>query len=170
VVTDTLRLRQATLEDSDALERLFAASARGLLRPDHTEQQIEVAIATRMEVDTAVIRAGTFFVLEAAGEIVGCGAWSPWPKTRAGQVARIRGCFVHPNWARRGIGRRLLEECEASAREHGLVSAELMATLTGRRLYQACGYVRGPSVHEPLGDGLTIELVPMRKQLGHASR
>jgi N-acetylglutamate synthase-like GNAT family acetyltransferase len=169
-VTDTLRLREATLEDSAALERLFAASARGLLRPDYTDQQIEAAIATRMELDSAMIRAGTYFVIEAAGEIVGCGGWSPWPTTHAGQVARIRGFFVHPDWARRGIGRRLLEECEASAHERGLVSAELMATLTGQRLYQACGYLRGPSVHEPLGDGLTIELVPMRKQFGHASR
>jgi hypothetical protein len=41
-----------------------------------------------------------------------------------------------------------------------------MATLPGQRLYRAQGYVPQASpVQHPLGDGLTIELVPMRKQL-----
>jgi GNAT superfamily N-acetyltransferase len=72
---------------------------------------------------------------------------------------------VHPAWARRGVGRRLLGRCEASARAHGLTEAELVATLTGRRLYEACGYAAGAPIGEPLGGGLTLELVPMRKSL-----
>jgi N-acetylglutamate synthase-like GNAT family acetyltransferase len=47
------------------------------------------------------------------------------------EAARIRACFVHPDWARRGIGRRLLGHCEAEARAHGLAAVELMATLPG---------------------------------------
>ena len=40
-----------------------------------------------------------------------------------------------------------------------------MATLAGLRLYQTGGYVAGPPAQLPLGDGLTVECVPMAKSL-----
>ena len=173
-------IRAATAADAPTLERLMAASARGLWRADYTDQQIEAALGTRMKVDREMIRNGTYFVVEAGDEIVGSGGWSrrrtvfsadvdrvsesavPGP---AREVARIRDFFVHPGWARRGIGRRLLDHCEAEARASGFTTAELMATRAGQRLYQVCGYVASAPIREPLGEGLTIELVPMRKEL-----
>lgn len=173
-------LRPATLADVPTLETLIATSARGLSRGDYTEQQIEAALGTAMGVDSELIRDGTYFVVEAGGEIVGCGGWSR-RRTLFGadagpgresvlldpgrEAARIRAFFVHPDAARRGIGRRLLEHCEAEARRHGFSAAELMATLPGQRLYQACGYVAGEPIQHPLGDGSLMELVPMRKEL-----
>jgi hypothetical protein len=57
----------------------------------------------------------------------------------------------------------LLERCEAEARACGFTRFELVATRPGVRLYQALGYVAGnPFLHD-LGDGLTIEFVPMHK-------
>jgi GNAT superfamily N-acetyltransferase len=179
---ETMRftLRAATTADIHALERLMAASARGLWQADYTEQQIEAALGSRMKVDREMICDGTFFVVEAGGEIVGCGGWSrrrtvfgadsrpecePAVLDPAREVACIRDFFVHPDLARRGIGRRLLEHCEAAARAYGFTATELMATLTGQRLYQACGYVAGAPIREPLGEGLTIDLVPMRRKL-----
>jgi hypothetical protein len=44
--------------------------------------------------------------------------------------------------------------------------AELTATLPGQCLYRAQGYVAAAPIKHPVGDGLTIELVPMRKPLG----
>jgi hypothetical protein len=38
-----------------------------------------------------------------------------------------------------------------------------MATLPGQRLYAACGYLATGAVDHPLGGGLTIRFVPMRK-------
>ena len=40
-----------------------------------------------------------------------------------------------------------------------------MATLTGVRLYEACGYVATEAVEFPLRDGQVIRFVPMRKNL-----
>jgi hypothetical protein len=37
------------------------------------------------------------------------------------------------------------------------------ATLPGERLYRSCGYVRGEPAAYPLGGGLTITFVPMRR-------
>jgi GNAT superfamily N-acetyltransferase len=83
----------------------------------------------------------------------------------ASDAARIRAFFVHPHWARRGIGRSLLAHSEREARRHGFRVAELMATLPGERLYRALGYVVTARVQYALTEALTIDLVSMRKDL-----
>ncbi len=42
--------------------------------------------------------------------------------------ARIRAFFVHPTYARRGLGSLLLEQCERVAREQGFTQFEIGAT------------------------------------------
>ena len=176
----TFSLRKAALDDCPTLESLIAESVRGLSRQDYTAAQIEAALGTAMGVDTELIRDGTFFVAEAEGQIVACGGWS---KRRtlfgadrqanrqselldpARDAARIRASFVQPAWARQGIGRALLQRCEAKSRAAGFHRAELMATLPGLKLYQAVGYTAEQRIEHDLGGGITIEFVPMRKDL-----
>jgi N-acetylglutamate synthase-like GNAT family acetyltransferase len=160
-------LRKATLDDRPALEELIALSARGLSRPDYTDSQVEAAM-------------GSAFGVEAEGRLVGCGGWSRHATLYGGDAqpgrrselldpsrdsARIRAFFVHPDRARRGIGRAILEKCEAEARGHGFRSAELLATLPGHRFYRKLGYVGEERVPHELRDGVTIDFIPMRKQL-----
>jgi GNAT superfamily N-acetyltransferase len=171
-------LRRATLDDVADLEQVIADSAGALTRGDYTDAQIEAALGSAWGVDSELIRDGTYFAAESGGEIVACGGWSRRKTLFGGdqqpgresvildpavESARVRAFFVRPQWARRGIGRAILERCEAEARAHGFRSAELVATLTGQRLYRVFGYVGEERVAYPLGDGMTIEFVPMRK-------
>jgi GNAT superfamily N-acetyltransferase len=173
-------LREATPEDRSRLEELIAESATGLSLGDYSTAQIESALQGTFGVDSELIRDGTYFVVEVDGEIVGCGGWSRRKTLFGGDAqpgrrsdlldplrdsARIRAFFVHPAWARRGIGRAILERCETGAREHGFRSAELLATLPGERFYRALGYTGGERVEHRLGDELMIDFVPMRKDL-----
>lgn len=174
------RLRRATLDDRPVLEELIAESVRGLSREDYTPAQIEAALGNTMGVDSELIRDGTYFVAEAAGQIVACGGWSR-RKTLFGadaraerqselldperEPARVRAFFVRPAWARRGLGRALLERCEAEARAAGFRRAALVATLPGLRLYEAMGYVAEAPIEHDLGDGLMITFVPMGREL-----
>jgi GNAT superfamily N-acetyltransferase len=175
-----LSVRIASPDDVPALEQLIAVSARGLSRADYTEAQIEAALGTAWGVDTQLIRDETYFVVADGATMIACGGWSrrrtlfgadAQPGREPAQLdpqrepAKIRAFFVHPDWARRGIGRMLLERCEAEARRQGFRSAELMATLPGTRLYGAFGYVGETRIVHPLAGGLTIEFVPMRKSL-----
>lgn len=176
-----LSLRRATLDDRSTLEKLIAESATGLSRSDYSSEQIEAALEGAFGVDSELIRDGTYFVAEVDGRIVGCGGWSR-RKTLFGSdaqpgrqsdlldpvrdSARIRAFFVHPTCARRGIGRAILERCEAEAQEYGFRSAQLLATLPGERFYRALGYAGEERVEHRLGDGLTIDFVPMRKDFG----
>jgi GNAT superfamily N-acetyltransferase len=174
-------LRRATLADCPAVAELIAESARGLGRREYTDRQIESAIETGVfGVDTDLIRDGTYFVAEAGGRVVGCGGWSRRRTLFGGdrfarreaeeldprtEPAKIRAFFVHPDWARRGIGRRILERCESEARAHGFRSLEMMATLPGVRLYRTLGYAEGEPVEYEMDDGVRIGIVPMRKTL-----
>jgi N-acetylglutamate synthase-like GNAT family acetyltransferase len=176
----TFALRKATLEDRPALEQLIADSARGLSPPDYTAAQVEAALGSAFGVDSELIRDGTYFVAEADRRIVGCGGWSrratlfggdaqPGRRSElldpASDSARIRAFFVHPDWARRGIGRAILEKCESEARAHGFQSTELLATLPGERFYRALGYRGVERIEHRLRDAVTIEFVPMKKDL-----
>jgi N-acetylglutamate synthase-like GNAT family acetyltransferase len=175
-----LSLRKATLNDRPALEELIADSARGLSRADYTDTQVEAALGGAFGVDSELIRDETYFVAEVDGRIVGCGGWSRRATLYGGDAqagrqstvldperdaVRIRAFFVHPEWARRGIGRAILERFEAEARAHGFRSAELLATLSGERFYRSLGYEGTARTEHGLRNGVTIEFIPMRKPL-----
>ncbi len=173
-------IRKATLADRPAIEALIARSARGLSADDYRPSQIEGALRGAFGLDSQLLADQTYFVAEENGRLAGCGGWSYRSTlfggdTRTGrdssildprtQAARIRAFFVAPDAARRGIGSLLLEHCERAARSHGFSHVELMATLPGVKLYAARGYIASAMVHFDVGQGESIEFVPMHKAL-----
>lgn len=175
-----LDFRSATRDDIPALEDLIRQSALRLGAADYTIEQIEGALRGALGVDTQLIDDGTYFVAAIGDRLVACGGWSrrrtlfggdgrsdrdASPLDPKADAARVRAFFVHPDFARRGIGRELVDRCESAAFREGFRSAELMATLPGVRLYAACGYVAGLPVEYPVPTGGTIQFVPMQKAL-----
>jgi len=174
-------LRKAVPEDTSVLTDLIDSSVRELQKQDYTAAQIDGAIGTVFGVDSQLIADGTYFVVETAERsIVGCGGWS-YRKTLYGSdhhtrrqdalldpatdAARIRAFFVHPDYARRGIGTRILDACEQAAIAAGFHRFELGATLTGVKLYQARAYVPGVSISVPLPNGELLPVVLMTKSV-----
>ena len=78
-------------------------------------------------------------------------------------AAKIRAFFVHPEWARQGIGSQLLIACESAALQAGFTCFELGATLTGVALYEARGYITGERIEVPLSNGEFLPVVSMSK-------
>jgi GNAT superfamily N-acetyltransferase len=111
--------------------------------------------------------------------IAGCGGWSK-RKTLYGSdhwtgredtlldpkrdAAKIRAFFIHPAWARRGVGSKILAACEVAARAAGFTSYEMGATLTGARLFGAKGYVALEKIEVPLKNGLSLPVIHMAKR------
>lgn len=182
-----MQIRQAVAADIPALRALIDASVRGLQARDYTQAQIESALATVYGVDTQLIADGTYFVAEvmpqteaAAGPVIaGCGGWSK-RKTLYGadhcagreddlldprsDAAKIRAFFIHPDWARRGIGSMILDACETAARNAGFTRLEMGATLTGVPFYRARGYTELERIEVPLENGAAMPIVRMGKQ------
>lgn len=138
--TSTWKIRLATLGDIPALDVLIPLSVRGLQVNDYNEAQREAAIGPVFGVDRQLIEDRTYFVAETpTGQIIGCGGWSK-RQTQCGSsagrtepdplidpltdAARIRAFFIHPNWARRGIGRSILTACEDALLAAGFNRAE----------------------------------------------
>jgi GNAT superfamily N-acetyltransferase len=177
----TWTLRLARAEDIPALESLIELSVRESLSRCYSPPQLAVALGPVFGVDRQLIRDGTYFVAEENGAIVACGGWSKrravygGDRERAGEdaelnpatdPARVRAFFVHPQWERRGIGRKLLEASESAIRAAGFHRVELAATLAGEGLYARFGYAVTERYDAPMPGGLTIAVVKMTKELG----
>jgi GNAT superfamily N-acetyltransferase len=175
--------RLATPADLDGIRALIDASVRGLGPQAYSPSQIEQALGTWLGLDTQLIADQTYFVVEPSdkpGTLVACGGWSrrktPFgADARPGRdntlldaktdAAKIRAFFVHPDWARQGIGGRLLALCEEAVRAEGFTRCEMGATLTGIPLYRHHGYVEGEREELPLANGETLAIVKMEKTL-----
>jgi GNAT superfamily N-acetyltransferase len=173
-----LTSRLATRDDLPVLEPLVQASIVELQRAFLDDAQIRSS-QTIMGVDTQLVDDGTYFVVEIDGAIAGCGGWSRRATLYGGDhsagrdsklldpaqdAAKVRAMYTHPDYVRRGVGRLILEQCEAAAKAEGFTSLELAATLAGRPLYEAAGFEPFEFTSDP-GDGVPVPLVRMRKPL-----
>lgn len=173
--------RPALASDIPALEALIPLSVRGLQAPYYSAAQMDAALGPVFGVDRQLITDGTYYVIEdATGALIGCGGWSKrkslfgGDQGRAGEdplldpakePARVRAFFVHPAWARRGLGRAILSASEAGIRAAGFQVAELVATLAGEPLYTRCGYQVIERFDIRLSNGLPLPAIRMRKEL-----
>ena len=129
-------------------------------------------------VDSQLIRDGTYFVAEQEGKIVGCGGWSSrknlfgahqgefGDETRLDPVrdaARIRAFFVHPEFARRGIGRAIMAASEPAAIAAGFRRIDIVATLAGEPLYLRFGYQVAERYDLKLVNGENLPVVRLTK-------
>ncbi len=172
--------RLASLDDASELEALIALSVRTLQAPYYSVAQMAAAMGPVFGVDRQLIRDGTYYVVEHEGTLIGCGGWSRRSSlfgadsARTGEdamldpatdPARIRAFFIHPDWARQGIGRAILTACESAIIAAGFPRAELVATLAGEPLYRVCGYSEIERYEIPMSDGLSLPAVRMKRQL-----
>lgn len=79
--------------------------------------------------------------------------------------SRIRAFFIHPEYTRRGIGKKLLIKSEIEAQFGGCNSLELVATLSGEKLFSAQGYKKIKTFELDLGNGITNKVVLMNKTI-----
>ena len=182
-----LHIRRAVSGDIGRLREVIEASVRGLQAEDYTRTQIEGALQSVYGVDSQLIADGTYFVAEIrpanrdAAEIVACGGWSKRKTLYGGDqyagredslldpardAAKIRAFFVHPNWARQGIGTLILEACEKAAIAAGFRTLEMGSTLSGIAFYRAQGYVETENQSVPLTNGESLAIVKMAKTVG----
>jgi GNAT superfamily N-acetyltransferase len=170
--------RLASRADLASLSLLMEAAIAELQRPFLDAGQI-ASSRTIMGLDTQLVDDGTYFVVEADGEVVGCGGWSRRMTLYGGDqspgrsadlldplkdAARVRAMYTHPSHTRKGVGRLILSLCEEAARGEGFARVELMATMAGVPLYRACGYAPIESVVDDRG-GAPVPLLRMGKRL-----
>jgi GNAT superfamily N-acetyltransferase len=181
-----IRVRKAIPADVPTLRALIDASVRGLQAEDYSPAQIEGALKSVYGIDSQLIADGTYLVAELETTpgpdpvLAGCGGWSKRRTLYGGDqfagredslldpsrdAAKIRAFFVHPAWARRGIGSAILTACEDAAIAAGFTRLEMGATLSGVAFYQAKGYVGVEDQSVLLANGETLAIVRMAKRV-----
>jgi len=179
--TPEFTIRLATEADIPALHQLIEQSIRGLQTNDYSPTQIQGAIGHALGLDTQLIADQTYFIAEPKDRpaiFAGCGGWS-FRKTLFGSdhgpnrviesldpaldAAKIRAIFIHPDFARRGLGSLILAHCENAAEQAGFQRFEMGSTLTGVPLYTLRGYQRLDQVDVPLPNGEVLPVIRMTK-------
>jgi GNAT superfamily N-acetyltransferase len=173
--------RVATPADAPLIEALMKASTAAIFPAYYGAQQTASAVRFVAQADPTLLEDGTYFVLEADGEFVACGGWSRRGRPYMGsgdapgddrlldpqyEAAHVRAMFVRSDWTRRGLGRRIIEECEAAASREGFRRLALVATLPGVPLYRACGFMStGEIENVVLADGVSLPCLAMSKAI-----
>jgi GNAT superfamily N-acetyltransferase len=175
-----VKLRVATFDDVPALRELIERSARELSVAFYSPQQIDAAVTHVFGVDTQLISDGTYFIIDTADGPAAAGGWSARRTLYGGdqtkgeadplldptrEAARIRAFFVHPDWARRGLGRRLFAACAAAAWRAGFRNFELMATRPGEPLYEVLGFTVVERVVASLPGGVDVPFARMQRAI-----
>jgi GNAT superfamily N-acetyltransferase len=172
--------RLATESDVAALRQLIDASARGLSTSFYSPEQIDAAVTHVFGVDSQLIADGTYFVIDGPNGPAAAGGWSARRTLYGGdqmkgsadplldpstEAARIRAFFVHPQWARQGLARRLYAACESAARKAGFTTFELMATKPGEPFYATLGFEIVERVLVHLPGGVEVPFARMRRRI-----
>lgn len=173
-------IRLATDADLDAIAAVMERSIAELQKPFLDAEQI-AASRRSMGLDKQLVADGTYYCVEVDGALAGCGGWSRRATLYGGNhsaetrddrlldpeidPARIRAMYTEPGFTRRGIGRLILDTCEAAARDAGFRRLEMMATAAGEPLYEACGYRVVRRVERMAAEGVAVPGAVMAKDL-----
>jgi GNAT superfamily N-acetyltransferase len=162
------------------LNKLIEESVKKLSINYYTDAQINSALKYVFGVDTQLIHDGTYYLVMSGNDLAGCGGWSKRDTLYGGDQAkaqedplldpvihpaRIRAFFVHPNWARKGVGSALLNYCADEAIKSGFKSLQLAATLPGVPFYVKLGFELQEDSEAMLPDGEILKLCIMKKQI-----
>jgi len=174
------KTRLAKLNDIDNITELIVLSARKLGGEYYDKSTIGHALKGAFGVDTQLIKDNTYYVIQQNEQIIACGGWS-YRKTLFGSdtnnirnpekldvkidAAKIRAFFIHPNFARQGLGKIILDKCESKAKQYGFTQIQLMSTLSGIKFYKKSGYVGQDFIFHSMYNNNTIKFLPMQKRL-----
>ena len=156
-----ISLRPATIDDRHALWQVHTSAIRQTAKSHYNTMQIE-AWAGRLLPEYYAPNPDVFFVAEAEGRVVGFGEINL-------EAAEIEAVFVAPDYAQRGIGRRLLQFLEDFAVQRGLTNLVLDASLNAVAFYEKAGYRQEkPTVQVYGKDAVPVPGMLMMKNLDEA--
>ena len=154
LMLNSYRIRLANQKDIPAISELMDISIKELQKGYLSHDQIQASFGM-MGLDTQLITDKTFYCVFYGQALVACGGWSRRATRYGGNHtagrdasllnpktdrARIRAMYTHPNHAKKGIGKMILEASEIAAKFEGFKALEMVATMAGKPFYLRCGY------------------------------
>ena len=174
-----MRIRKATAEDFDAVERLYDAIHTAEETGKQTIGWVRGVYPVRKTAEAALTR-DDLFVLEDAGKIRGAGilnkiqvdsyAGGSWEHTVPDkQVCVLHTLVIDPDCAGKGYGRAFIEYYEAYARRIGCTELRIdtnARNAVARAMYKKHGYMEIGIVPTVFNGIEGVQLVLLEKYLG----
>lgn len=156
-------IRPGSQADIPAIHRVHSASIRGLCAGAYSAHLIDAwASNPDLERYGKMLRPGArCLVALVDGQICGFGSLE-LPN------ARLASLFVQPEYAGIGVGRRLLRALEQLAREAGIATLNVQASLNAREFYARHGYRLCRMSTHCTSNGLEMDCAEMQKPLNDA--
>ena len=152
-------VRRATEEDCEAILRVHSRAIREVAGSHYTLEEIEAwARPRKPEHYVESIRNEEFYVAEEDGAVIGFGTLNQ-------KQGEIEAVYVSPEVVRRGVGKALLQELEEKAKDLGIKSLKMDASLNAVPFYESAGYESQKEMKHRLASGVEIGCVLMTKEL-----
>lgn len=145
---------------------MHLASIEGLAGGDYDDEQVAAWAHDRDPGDYPIGSPDAHVVVAERGDrVVGFGWMKPDADDyfEAAVEGEITAVYVHPSVAREGVGTRIYDELEATARQYGIDSLGLWASRNAVSFYEAQGYRRVTEHVVEFHDDVEGTVVEMRK-------
>lgn len=159
---NNITIRPLGPQDAENFLRLHHAAVHDTASADYAPDVLDAwsgpvnaeRIAKWKETADEEIRIGAF----DGGIMAGLGCVAP------GQ-GELRACYVHPDYGRMGVGRRIVDALEQVAAGMGLGSLTLDSSITAEKFYASLGYETVLRGSRRLADGTNMPAIKMQKML-----
>lgn len=152
-------VRRAGEEDCEGIWRVHKRAIREIASSHYTPEEIEAwASPRKSEHYVESIRNKEFYVAEEDGAVIGFG-------TLNHKQNEIEAVYVSPAVVRRGVGLAILRRLEERARDLGIKSLKMDASLNAVPFYKSAGYESQKEMKHRLASGVEISCIFMTKDL-----
>ena len=163
-----MEVREARPADAEAVFEAHHAAIERLGPQAYDDEQVAAWGEGGSPDDYGFEDPDEFYVvaeLDGAVRGFGCLTLSAGEHLRADVDAEVTGVYVHPDAVREGVGTALLERLEEEARERGIESLGLWASLNAVGFYEHHGYERVAERTHEFSGGVEGTVLEMRKTL-----
>ena len=155
----SVSLRPATDDDRPGICTVHVRAIRETCARSYSPEQVSAwAGLLSPNSYSTVLKERVLVVATDGGAVVGFGQLNP-------DTGEVDAVYVLPGRQGEGIGRLLLAELEAQARERDIRMLELSATLNAVPFYAQAGYTRCHVAVHRLPTGVELQCVRMGKEL-----
>jgi len=139
VVRDTIAIRRLGMDDHSHVRHLHTRAMAAQSGDALSKEERDAFVAfVRSPAYSDLLMSEEVYGAFIAGQLIGTASWHA--NGDDGQVARFSSVFVHPMFARHGLGRRLIAEVEARAFQSGFHQLGTSATPNAVPFFERLGY------------------------------
>jgi putative acetyltransferase len=160
-------IREATPDDALAVRDVHLASIEGLGPSAYDPEVVAAWAHDRDPTEYPIVANNSCFLVAEKRKLVGFGwlAFEPGEHLVSEAKAEVTAVYARPEIAREGVGSALLAELERVARERGIETLGLWASLPALPFYLAQGYERVAEHTHEFAPGVEGRIVEMQTEL-----